>query len=318
MIPVVNASITAVVAAGLKMASVEATSSTKSSETVSLGENPNQPVLPSYPRRKFGLKSPVFRAFQSSWYKRWPWIHYDQANDCVFCFTCLKAKRLGMLKACASKGEEAFLSRGYTNWKDVSGKHGGFSKHENSQVHRHNIEITSKSMGDVGELLLSEIKKEKEKNCAYLQKVLQNVIFLARQGLSFRGTWVVLESGQEVSGAEVNSRRDALFKKLKEELSPHVPGLRTLCPTRWTVRGNSLESIRRKELYYIVCSVGRAIDIVKLSDVKARINGVAAKMKEFRFLFCLILAERLLKHSDNLSKSMQATYMPCMWLAYFC
>ncbi len=170
MIPVVNASITAVVAAGLKMASVEATSSsTKSSETVSLGENPNQPVLPSYPRRKFGLKSPVFRAFQSSWYKRWPWIHYDQANDCVFCFTCLKAKRLGMLKACASKGEEAFLS-GYTNWKDVSGKHGGFSKHENSQVHRHSIEITSKSMGDVGELLLSEIKKEKEKKSCLSSK----------------------------------------------------------------------------------------------------------------------------------------------------
>ncbi len=52
---------------------------------------------------------------------------------------------------------------------------------------------------------MSEIKKEKEKNHAYLQKVLQNVIFLARQGLSFRVTWVVLESGQEVSGAEVNS-----------------------------------------------------------------------------------------------------------------
>ncbi len=49
-----------------------------------------------------------------------------------------------------------------------------------------------------------------------------------------------------------------------------------------------------------------------MSDVKARINGVAAKMKEFRFLFCLILAERLLKHSDNLSKSMQATYMPAV------
>ena len=32
-------------------------------------------------------------------------------------------------------------------------------------------------------------------------------------------------------------------------------------------------------------------------------------MKEFRFLFCLILAERLLKHSDNLSRSMQATHM---------
>ncbi len=45
------------------------------------------------------------------------------------------------------------------------------------QVHRHSIEITSKSMGDVGELLLSEIKKEKEKNRAYLQKVLQKCYF---------------------------------------------------------------------------------------------------------------------------------------------
>lgn len=35
-------------------------------------------------------------------------------------------------------------------------------------------------------------------------------------------------------------------------------------------------------------------------------------MKEFRFLFCLILAERLLKHTDNLSKSMQATHMPAI------
>ena len=37
----------------------------------------------------------------------------------AYCFTCLKAKGLGMLKACASKGDEAFLARGYTNWKDV-------------------------------------------------------------------------------------------------------------------------------------------------------------------------------------------------------
>ena len=82
-----------------------------------------------------------------------------------------------MLKACASKGDEAFLARGYTNWKDVSGKHGGFSKYESSNVHKHNIEIATKSMGDVGGLLMSEVKKEKERNCAYLQKLLQNVIF---------------------------------------------------------------------------------------------------------------------------------------------
>lgn len=30
-------------------------------------------------------------------------------------------------------------------------------------------------------------------------------------------------------------RRDAIFHKLKEELSPQVPGLRNLCLTWWTV-----------------------------------------------------------------------------------
>ena len=39
-------------------------------------------------------------------------------------------------------------------------------------------------------------------------------------------------------------RRDAIFHKLKEEITPQVPGLRNLCPTRWTVRAASLESIR--------------------------------------------------------------------------
>ena len=39
-------------------------------------------------------------------------------------------------------------------------------------------------------------------------------------------------------------RRDAIFHKLKEEISPQVPGLSNLCPTRWTVRAASLESIR--------------------------------------------------------------------------
>lgn len=192
-------------AAALKMEASSSSGASSLEEHQSLGEHPNQPMLPSFPRRLFGVKSPVFRSFQSSWYKRWPWIHYDPASDTAYCFTCLKAKKLGMLKACASKGEDAFLSRGYTNWKDVSGKHGGFSKHESSNVHRHSIEIATKSMGDVGELLMSKVKKEKERNRAYLQKLLQNVIFLARQGLPFRGTWVSSESDQESCGAEVNS-----------------------------------------------------------------------------------------------------------------
>ena len=49
-----------------------------------------------------------------------------------------------------------------------------------------------------------------------------------------------------------------------------------------------------------------AVDIVKDTESKARINGVAAQMKKFEFLFGTILGEMLLQHCDNLSQTLQS------------
>ena len=38
-------------------------------------------------------------------------------------------------------------------------------------------------------------------------------------------------------------KHDAMFLKMKSELSPDSPGFRVLCPTRWTVRADSLRSV---------------------------------------------------------------------------
>ena len=38
-------------------------------------------------------------------------------------------------------------------------------------------------------------------------------------------------------------KRDTLFRKIKAEIAPESSGFRILCPTRWTVRGNCLQSI---------------------------------------------------------------------------
>lgn len=38
-------------------------------------------------------------------------------------------------------------------------------------------------------------------------------------------------------------RRDAIFKRLKEEMASGSLGIRVLCPTRWTVRADALRSI---------------------------------------------------------------------------
>ena len=48
---------------------------------------------------------------------------------------------------------------------------------------------------DIGELYAAGSNNQRAINRAYLQKVLQNVIFLPRQGLPFRGNWIPSEDG---------------------------------------------------------------------------------------------------------------------------
>lgn len=50
-----------------------------------------------------------------------------------------------------------------------------------------------------------------------------------------------LEITFEVSKlVKYSPKRDVLFENLKSKLAPDTPGFRVLCPTRWTVRANSL------------------------------------------------------------------------------
>ena len=100
-------------------------------------------------------------------------------------------------------------------------------------------------------------------------------------------------------------KRDALFTKLKQEITPGTPGFRTLCPTRWTVRAVSLKSVI--DNYLVLQALWEKVkDAVTDSEIRARVTGVDATMSRFDFLFGLVLAERLLQHTDNLSKTLQA------------
>ncbi len=99
-------------------------------------------------------------------------------------------------------------------------------------------------------------------------------------------------------------RRDTLFEKLKSELAPDTPGVRVLCPTRWTVRADSLKSIL--DNFEVLQELWEeAIDLVKDTEMKARLNGVASQMKTFDYYFGICLGYLILKHSDNLSRALQ-------------
>ena len=99
-------------------------------------------------------------------------------------------------------------------------------------------------------------------------------------------------------------RRETLFREVKGELGEENPGLRVLCPTRWTVHADSMESVISN--YAVLQAMwDDAADIVRDTDTKARIRGVAAQMDSFEYFFGLVLGEMLLRHTDNLSRSLQ-------------
>lgn len=73
------------------------------------------------------------------------------------------------------------------------------------------------------------------------------------------------------------------------------------------LRALSLESIR-VNYSALEATWDEALEVCSQSEVKARINGVQLKMKDFDFCLAL-LGEQILKHTDNLSKTLQATAM---------
>lgn len=114
-----------------------------------------------------------------------------------------------------------------------------------------------------------------------------------------------LDTTYEISKLlKFSPKRDALFDKLKETIAPESPGFRTLCPTRWTVRAASLDSVL--ENWEVLRELWSYSLETKLEpEVKSRIIGVRYQMETFDYFFGVQLGNIVVRHSDNLSKTIQ-------------
>ena len=118
-----------------------------------------------------------------------------------------------------------------------------------------------------------------------------------------------LETTREITKLiKYSPRRDGIFQRLKETLpAGSTPGIRVLCPTRWTVRAESIHSIIAN--YETLERTWEALQATQDTEAKARIQGVAAQMRTFTFFFGSMLSELVLKHTDNLSRTLQHVSM---------
>ena len=83
--------------------------------------------------------------------------------------------------------EQTFISTGFSNRKDATAK---FAKHEGSRCHKDSVLMTitlPATTSDVGEMLSSQLAKERLERRKCLLKLLSNARFLSRQGLALRG-----------------------------------------------------------------------------------------------------------------------------------
>ena len=73
------------------------------------------------------------------------------------------------------------------------------------------------------------------------------------------------------------------FKDLKEKLEGgSTQGIKVLCPTRWTVKANSLTSILTN-YETLQDTWEEALSITQDTEAKVQIDGVSAQMCNFEF-----------------------------------
>lgn len=83
-------------------------------------------------------------------------------------------------------------------------------------------------------------------------------------------------------------RSNACFETHKTEIAPDTPGIRTLCPTCWTVRAKVSKSVI--DDYEVLNELWQeCLEFVKETEMKARIHGVRSQMQWFDFFGVLHL-----------------------------
>lgn len=117
-----------------------------------------------------------------------------------------------------------------------------------------------------------------------------------------------MEIAYEISKLiKFSPKRSASFNAIKAQITEEggfKGGIRTFCPTRWTVRSNAVGSIL--ENYIILSELWEESLEGKLDpDIKGRIIGVKTQMLKFTIWFGLKLCEKILKITDNLSMTLQ-------------
>lgn len=144
---------------------------------------PAQPELAAFPLTNK-------RHFSSSWYSLYRWIEYSIINDSVYCFPC-RHFTAHMISPGEVKGNIPFIDYGLKCWKEPRKK---FTSHSHNKRHIICMErwndymlIRNNNKKSISHSLNVARVQDITENRKHIMFLLKTSLFLAKQGLAFRG-----------------------------------------------------------------------------------------------------------------------------------
>jgi len=194
-------------------------------------EVPHQPILPEYNPLKDNKQ---VRDFQSSWFKKWPWLEYNTGDHSASCFAC----RVYL--------EE--VSFKLKNWKksDKLKKHSLSNQHKLAMVKWLAAKLVKQSKASISSMLNSHHSEVVKTNREYLKNLIDTVAFIGKQGISFRG----LEENRDnlTDGSDINRGNFLELLSLRSKSMPAL-ALKLSAPAKLTIgRGHGFAAYTSGEM----------------------------------------------------------------------
>ena len=102
---------------------------------------------------------------------------------------------------------------------------------------------------------------------------------------------------------KLSPKRSAVFDSCKAEMVTESPGIKPLCPTRWTVRTGAVDAILKN-----YDAMVNALDIISdqcHDDYGKQASGLLAQLEKFNVYFGLCLAHLIFGATEQVSISLQ-------------
>ena len=118
-----------------------------------------------------------------------------------------------------------------------------------------------------------------------------------------------LDTVQELSNLiHYSPKRKCLLDKVKQDFDAEMPTLKPLCPTRWTVKAKSFESLflNYEALLETMHVIMTGCDGVTNFEVRSKALGIHSSLQTFDLLCGVMLGEKFYAITDMLSRSLQA------------